>query len=167
MNTILKGIFILACLSTSFSLFAAVEEVNNPEVYVCKKEDQSISYSLYRSGFEDRLCELHDSYSENFWFAKFEPDFCENKLAQLLEAHRGEGFKCPVPEVYVCTKENQSISYSLYRSGFKGRLCELHNSYSGTFWYAKFEPDFCENKLAKFLEAHRNDGFKCPVLEEE
>ena len=61
-----------------------VVSANQPLTHLCIKNQIVITYYLYKPGFEDRLCELHYSGTSEFWFARFESDFCEKKLIESL-----------------------------------------------------------------------------------
>ena len=93
-----------------------------PEVYMCVKGESVLAYLLYhKSGFYDRVCELHYSYVfDSFTYAHWERNHCKEKLTIKLNENIKAGYTCYcgaaatpagivsiTDEGYVCSGENQ------------------------------------------------------------
>lgn len=68
--------------------------VNLPLTHICIKNQEVVTYYLYKPGYEDHLCELHYSGSSKFWFARNESDFCEKKLIESLQKRIKASYTC-------------------------------------------------------------------------
>ena len=66
--------------------------------YVCKKEGQSASYSIYKPGIANNshICELDTSSTPSpaDWRAFNQADYCDNKLSEIIAEKQAQGFVC-------------------------------------------------------------------------
>ena len=66
--------------------------------YVCKKEGQLASYSIYKPGITNNshICELDTSstLSPADWRAFNQADYCDNKLSEIIAEKQAQGFVC-------------------------------------------------------------------------
>lgn len=68
--------------------------INLPTTYICIKDQKVAAYYLYIPGLVGKLCDLHFSGTDEFWYVNFEHGFCEKKLLEKLNEKIREGYTC-------------------------------------------------------------------------
>ena len=69
-------------------------DLNMPLTYLCVTGDSVAAYYLYKPGRRERLCELHYSGTADYYFADWEHNYCELKLAEALQKRIKAGETC-------------------------------------------------------------------------
>ena len=78
-----------------------------------------------------------------------------------LETEEPEDINVNMPLTYLCVAGETVAAYYLYKPGHDGRLCELHYSGDDAVYYADWERNYCELKLAEHLQKRMTAGWTC------